>query len=220
MARRSDVSRISFIGNLVLICFALAGMWVIGLAKFNDAIPDSVETSNEVSHAIVVLTGGSGRLDAGLDLLSEDPDALLFVSGVYKGNEVRHLLEISQQRPKALETRIGIGNAIDTRENAAETAIWVNEHRIRSIKLVTAAYHMPRSLLEFRHKMPNIKIIAHPVFPEHVKQDEWWAYPGTAALIIGEYNKFMLAWVRQKMNDWFGPWLTKFPNLMPWMETS
>lgn len=206
MARRGDVNRISLIGNVFLVGFAIAGLWGIGLAKFDNVIPAKTENSKTSTQAIVVLTGGSGRLDEGLDLLAKDPKAQLFVSGVYKGNEVRHLLKLSKQRPIALGTRIGIGNAVDTRENAAETAVWVVTHNIQSVRLVTAAYHMPRSLLEFEYKLPDVKIIPHPVFPEHVKQDKWWAYPGTAALVIGEYNKFLLAWVRQKFERWFGIW--------------
>jgi len=103
-----------------------------------------------------------------------------------------------------LESRIGIGNAIDTRENAAETAKWCHDNSIRSVRLVTAAYHMPRSRLEFAYTMPDVKIIEHPVFPEHVKQARWWAWPGTAALIIGEYNKLLMAWVRHRTVYLFG----------------
>ena len=70
----------------------------------------------------------------------------------------------------------------------------MRDNGFRSLRLVTANYHMPRSLLQFRHALPDATIIAHPVFPDHVKQDSWWQWPGTARLIIGEYNKFLVAW--------------------------
>ena len=41
--------------------------------------------------------------------------------------------------------------------------------------------------------MPKVRIIPNPVFPENVKVDEWWRWPGTATLIVGEYNKFLVA---------------------------
>ena len=44
--------------------------------------------------------------------------------------------------------------------------------------------------------MPDIEVIAHPVFPARVKVDSWWRWPGTAGLIAGEYNKVLLAWAR------------------------
>jgi uncharacterized SAM-binding protein YcdF (DUF218 family) len=58
---------------------------------------------------------------------------------------------------------------------------------------------MPRSLLEFENVLPDALIIPHPIFPKHVKQARWWAYPGTASIVISEYNKLLLAWVRQKI---------------------
>ena len=93
---------------------------------------------------------------------------------------------------------------MDTIENASETATWSSRHRISSLRLVTAAYHMPRSMLEFRQAMPDMRIVSNPVFPDHVKQDEWWVWPGTATLFISEYNKFLMAWVRLRSKQFFG----------------
>ncbi len=217
MLRRYKKNRVVFLGNLFLVFFAIFGVWVIGLIKFDGVIPAQLEDPTTKTEAIVVLTGGSGRLDAGLDLLTQDPDAKLFISGVYKGNEVRHLLKLSNQRSLALSSRIEIGNAIDTHENATETADWVALRNIHSLRLVTAAYHMPRSMLEFRYLIPHVTIIAHPVFPEHVKQGQWWMYPGTASLIIGEYNKFLLAWVRQKFATLMANW-NGLDEAMNWMS--
>ena len=215
--KRSDLKRISVFGNVFIVLFAIVGLWTIGLLKFDGAIPKGIEDKDEKTQAIIVLTGGSGRLDAGLDLLAKDPDSRLFVSGVYEGNEVRHLLKLSKQRPPTLGVRIDIGNAIDTHENATETAVWVIKNGIQSLRLVTAAYHMPRSLLEFEDKLPDVKIIAHPVFPGHVKQDRWWAYPGTAMLVIGEYNKFLLAWIRQRTEHLADQW-SSWIKLVNWFS--
>ena len=35
-----------------------------------------------------------------------------------------------------------------------------------------------------------------PVFAENVKQQQWWAWPGTASLVINEYNKYLVALIR------------------------
>ena len=212
MARKSDIRRSSILGNLLIGLFTILCFWIIGLIKFDEVIPSVEETNQTQTQAIVVLTGGSGRLDEGLGLLAKDPKALLFVSGVYEGNEVRHLLKFSKQRPSVLGSRIAIGNAINTHENALETAAWVLKNKIQSLRLVTAAYHMPRSLLEFENVLPNTLIIAHPIFPKHVKQARWWAYPGTATIVIGEYNKFLLVWVRQKIEV-----VIKNPSIFNWL---
>ena len=72
----------------------------------------------------------------------------------------------------------------------------MRQEGFNSLRLVTASYHMPRSLLEFSRVMPEVRIIPHPVFPERVKQERWWASPGTASLIVAEYQKYLLALAR------------------------
>lgn len=185
---------------LITALVALAA-WAGGLFLFAGTIPRTVADPESRTDAIVVLTGGSGRLRAGIDLLLADRAQRLFVSGVYRGVEVTQLLAVLKQRTDDIEDRIGIGNAVDTIENAIETAAWMKENGFTSLRLVTAAYHMPRSLLEMRDMMPGVTIVPHPVFPDHVKQDEWWAWPGTAALTASEYNKFLIAWLRLKIKD-------------------
>lgn len=184
----------------LLVAGIVAGtVWSFGLFRFAAAIPERVEDAATRTDGIVVLTGGSRRLGEGLELLSRGLAKKLFVSGVYQGVDVRKLLSIVRHKPEDLETRINIGIATNTKGNAAETMAWMEKQDYRSLRLVTAAYHMPRSLLEFRDAMPAVTLIPHPVFPENVKQDRWWAWPGTALLVISEYNKFLLAFSRH----WF-----------------
>ncbi len=184
--------------RLVLLVAGLFLVWLAGLVSFADSIPLEVAEPERRTDAVIVLTGGSGRLDEGLNLLADDMGERLFVSGVYQGVDVKTLFAIFQHNPEQLETRVGIGTATNTTGNATETAEWIKQQEFRSMRLVTASYHMPRSILEFRHAMPDADIVPHPVFPEHVKVKQWWAWRGTAGLIAGEYNKFMLAWLRQR----------------------
>ncbi|MFQ5765065.1 MAG: YdcF family protein [Rhodospirillales bacterium] len=171
-------------------------LWMAGLFRFAGLVPAHVADATTRTDGIVVLTGGSERLGEGLELLSRGLAGKLFVSGVYRGVDVRQLLQMVQRNPRDLENRIGIGNATNTAGNAAETSAWMRQEGYRSLRLVTAAYHMPRSLLEFRYLMPGVDLVPHPVFPENVKHDRWWAWPGTAGLMISEYNKYLLAWSR------------------------
>ncbi|MBC8339610.1 MAG: YdcF family protein [Rhodospirillales bacterium] len=181
----------------LLVAAAAAGVvWVFGLFQFAGWIPARVADTQTQTDAIVVLTGGSRRLGKGLDLLSQGLSDTLFVSGVYRGVDVQKLLKIVKRKPEELESRISIGVATNTAGNATETRDWMASRQFRSLRLVTAAYHMPRSLLEFRFAMPGATIVSHPVFPDNVKQARWWAWPGTASLVISEYNKLLFAWVR------------------------
>ena len=201
LSRRRRTQRIYML--IILLCLMSVITWSIGLFRFTESIPVRSVEEIDKTDAIVVLTGGSGRLEAGLDLLVDDAADRLFVSGVYQGIDVTTLLEMFRENPEDLETRVEIGNATNTRENATETAVWVSTVNVRSLRLVTAGYHMPRSMLEFRSVMPSVALYPYPVFPEHVKSD-WWLWPGTAGLVVKEYNKYLFAWGRITLVTLFG----------------
>ncbi len=187
----------SLVWRLTGIAGTCAVAWLAGLLWFATGLPSSVAEPERVTDAIVVLTGGSGRVHRGLQLLAEKRAKKLFISGVYRGVDVQELLRISQRSPSDLECCIALGYEADsTRGNARETASWMREQSLRSLRLVTAAYHMPRSLLEFRRVLPYAEIGPHPVFPEHVKQRDWWRWPGSASLIVSEYSKYLVALAR------------------------
>ena len=193
-SRRKSVSRISIFALALFFAFLA---WTTGLLAFAAAIPDKVEDPDTVTDAIVVLTGGSGRLEEGLTLLAQHKAKKLFVSGVYQGVDVQHLLEISRHKPEELSCCIALGYAANsTWGNAIETAEWLDDERFKSIRLVTANYHMPRSLVEFRHAMPTVQIVPHAVLPRQFKLDEWWQWPGTAQLILVEYLKYLASGIR------------------------
>lgn len=200
MRARHRGRRSPWFGTISFISLVLLVLWAGGLFSFAEGIPEPGAESTTDTDAIVVLTGGSGRLRTGLDLLLAGRAKRLFISGVYRGVDVTQLMALLKQNPEQVENRVSIGNAIDTIENALETKIWMHQQGFTSLRLVTAAYHMPRSLLEFQDAMPNIRIEPHPVFPEHVKQEFWWAWPGTMALTATEYNKYLVAWLRHKIN--------------------
>ena len=98
MQRRNGIVKGSFWLNLLLLVLFLAGLWVIGLVRFVGDIPDQVEDTTSKTGAIVVLTGGSGRVNEGLALLDKDLAAKLFVSGVYRGLDVRWNLQVGEQQ--------------------------------------------------------------------------------------------------------------------------
>jgi len=176
---------------------ALMIVWGFGLIRFAASIPGELKDDGEATDAIVVLTGGSGRLSTGLELLSQGRAKKLFVSGVYQSVDVTKLLELSQQAPEELRCCVEIGHSAgNTAGNATETAAWARRNGSGSLRIVTSSYHMPRSLLELRHALPGVTLVPHPIFSVNVKQDRWWAWPGTTNLIMGEYNKFLLAKLR------------------------
>ena len=89
--------------------------------------------------------------------------------------------------------------AHDTWGNAIEAALWIRRHGYRSLHLVTASYHMPRSLLLFQQAMPNVSLHANPVFSDRVKLADWWRFPGTMKLLAVEYSKYLVSLLRVRL---------------------
>lgn len=186
----------------------VATAWTAGLVWYAAAIPDHVADPDAVTDAIVVLTGGSERVRTGFDLLMHDRGRVLFISGVHHDLDLPAMLkgtpDIPDELPPDLAARIELGTvAADTIGNAIETAVFMNEHGFRSLRLVTAGYHMRRSLMEFRHAMPDVEIVPHPVFPETVRQNDWWRWPGTTLLLATEFTKYLLGSLRHLLSDDF-----------------
>lgn len=173
--------------------------WLAGLLWFASTLPAAVEDPTTHTDAIVVLTGGSERIETGFKLLSAGLADRLFVSGV--GEQVRagSLVARTDALPADLAAKVAVGSsAYDTPGNASETAAWAHGEHVASIRLVTAGYHMRRALLEFHAAMPDVRIVPHAVFPAVVKSD-WWRWPGTASLIAREYTKYVVSWARQNL---------------------
>ena len=189
-------TRVRFGGAVVGGLIAGVVLWVAGVVWFSQQIPRRVEDRLTVTDAIVVLTGGAGRLSTGLELLADGRARKLFVSGVHRGVDEAEILSMSSQAPEKLECCVELGHsAVDTAGNARETARWMATEEFRSLRLVTASYHMPRSLAEFRRAMAEVALVPHPVFPDHVHIETWWRSPGTAVLIASEFTKYLLSMV-------------------------
>ena len=184
-----------------LLFFILIG-WCIGLTLFVRGLQDAPVTDTVHADAIVVLTGGNGRVERGLSLLAEGTAPLLFISGV--GEKVS-LAEILQEHatPSVRQAIALKGNAVmlgrtasTTRTNAQEVALFARARSAYRLRIVTAHYHMPRSLLEIHHALPEATLIADPVFPDGFKRDEWWKHQNTRRLMLVEYHKYIAALLR------------------------
>ncbi|MFO1241928.1 MAG: YdcF family protein [Rickettsiales bacterium] len=172
--------------------------WVCGLLWFVANIPESPSDSNQTTDAIVVLTGGAGRLEHGIKLLSEQKAEVLFITGVGGDGTLKEVLSHAQTLfPDSLEglkEKIKIGNkARTTFGNAEEVKDWLSGTGYHSIRLVTANYHMPRSVLIFSHTLPGITIVTDPVMPKRFSRSGWLKEPNSLRLTLSEYNKYILS---------------------------
>ena len=169
----------------------------IGFVLFVTRLPRTVEDVTTKTDAIVVLTGGSDRIATGMKLLRSGMARSILISGVPQEVTVQ---DLAARVPDAADWStccVTLGRrALDTMGNAEETRNWMRERQFRSLRLVTAHYHMPRSQRLFAHAMPDVAIVAHPVFPQSVRAERWWRWPGTTRLLTEEYAKYLaaLAW--------------------------
>lgn len=176
--------------------------WCAGLVWFVASMPDAPTPATVKTDAIVVLTGGNGRVERGFDMLAEGAAPTLFISGVGTKVTLPQMLaaHASEQTRSAIRSNgatILLGReASTTRTNAEEATVFARSHHAYSLRLVTAHYHMARSLLEFRHALPDVTLIPDPVFPDGFRRDEWWRHANTRRLMLSEYHKYLAAFFR------------------------
>ena len=180
--------------SAVIVLFVL---WTLGLFRFAALVNRQPNDTTTVTQALIVLTGGTERVAAAVDLLKQEKAEKLLISGVNKKVDWVLLAQTINELPEQLNDKITLGHvACNTRQNALESKEWLERNGFRTVRLVTASYHMPRSLSEFENVMPEITIIPHPIFPQTVKHNEWWKWPGTFTLIMSEYMKSLIVGVK------------------------
>ena len=175
-------------------------IWFIGLVLFfigvNTVQPHQTDKKTD---AIVVLTGGQNRVNTGLDLLNDEKANYLFISGVNPDVTIMELVKLWKPDTDFIPCCIILGhNANNTEENARESSLWVRQQGANSIRLVTSNYHLPRAWIEFSHALPRRKLIAHPIRPVSLDNDSRYII----RLVISEYNKTLLTWVRLYVYPW------------------
>lgn len=134
---------------------------------------------------IIILTGGSNRIEEGLKLKDELNVPSVFISGVHEKVALKSL---------ALDTRpccIELGHsAYNTKENAYESWVWIREKGYSNIILVTSDYHMPRAMDVFHKVIHNVEITPYPVKYIHLNVDFFKDWK-TVKTVIHEYHKFL-----------------------------
>ncbi|MBY0427630.1 MAG: YdcF family protein [Alphaproteobacteria bacterium] len=178
-------------------------IWLAGLVIYSHDTMDLQKygmNPNVKADGIVVLTGGTERVPAGLDLLQAGAAPRLLISGVDPRTGAESIIQNHPAKSK-MECCITLGVfAEDTHGNAKEAAGWVKKYDLKSLIVVTSNYHMRRALLEFHQALPNIPIDYVAVNPPSAHIGEWWAYPGTASLMMEEYNKLLFAFVKAALH--------------------
>jgi uncharacterized SAM-binding protein YcdF (DUF218 family) len=119
----------------------------------------------------------------------------MLVSGVNRKTSPEDLRRVTGLDKALFKCCVDIGyQALDTVGNADETRRWASEKGYRSLIVVTAAYHMPRSLAEMRDAMPDVALTPFSV-PGRGLGDgaPWWLNGGASRILLEEYAKLLMA---------------------------
>ena len=161
-------------------------LWALGFVAFAVALPGPAQ--DEHTQAVVVLTGGEGRIQRGLSVIARGEARIMLVSGVDPEVKPQEFVAEYKVPAATMKCCVMLGyDSIDTRSNARETAQFVADRKLRSIRLVTSDWHMRRAAYEVRRVLPdNVEIV----------EDAVPTRPSFKVLLV-EYSKYLArrAWV-------------------------
>jgi uncharacterized SAM-binding protein YcdF (DUF218 family) len=133
--------------------------------------------------AIVVLTGGKGRIERGITLMKERRAERMLISGVDPSVTRTDLARrLGPSSRATLRCCVDLGSeSVDTRSNAEEARRWMAARGYKSLRLVTSDWHMHRAAYEFRHDLPQTRMVLDAVRTRP-----------SLFLLAGEYNKYLV----------------------------
>ena len=163
--------------SLLLLAYAL------GFVLFAFTLGKPAPSNAPATDAAIVLTGGKGRLEQGIEVLLDGKAQRLLVAGadpsVTKADIARRL----NGRRKLISCCVDLGSeSVDTRSNAEEAARWIAKYHFRSVRLITSDWHMRRARYEF-HKVLGDKV---ELLTDAVRSEP------SFLTLFGEYNKYVL----------------------------
>lgn len=166
-------------------------VWFLGLVWFAFFLPGPADDAK--TDAVVVLTGGAGRFERGLDILQAKQAKRMLVSGVdptVRRTEFEVLRHVPQKISRCC---IDLDKAsVDTISNARETARWVKGRRFKSVRLVTSDWHMRRAKLELDHVVgADVRVVGDAVRTN----------PSLTQLFM-EYNKLVARFIALEVGEY------------------
>lgn len=138
--------------------------WAIGFLWFVLTMPGPA--GGERTDAVIVPTGGAGRIAHGLEVLDRGLARKMLVSGVDPEVKPGEFAAEFGVAPATMDCCVTLGfAAVDTRSNAAETAKWVAQNEVRSLRLVTTDWHMRRTASELARTLPDHVTVIRDAVP-------------------------------------------------------
>ena len=196
-ARRSSHGFRSLAVLVLSLGLVVSGFLIAGFFQYTDTVTALAPPSLVTADGIVVLTGGTDRITGAVELLADGKARRLLISGVHPGTSADRIARTVDADPALMACCIDLDRrAANTIGNALQTAKWARLHGFLSLIVVTSAYHMPRSMLELGHAMPEIRLIPYPVTSIDLSMVRWRDNRGVLLLLLDEYLKYAATRVR------------------------
>lgn len=163
--------------SLVLMIYAL------GFILFAVTLGRPAGAGSKPTDAIVVVTGGAGRIEHGLDVLAAHKGKRMLIAGADPLVTKPDLIRVMGGSARLMRCCVDLGSeSVDTRSNAEEAGRWMAKRGYRSLRLITSDWHMRRAEYEFSRSLGG----RYTITTDAVRGD-----PGFMTL-FGEYNKYVL----------------------------
>lgn len=203
-------SRMKPLRRLSISFVLAASLLLLGFLAFASSVmrePEAEAAHPDQADGIVVLTGGGLRIREGVRLLRQGRARRMLISGVGHSTTNRDIMRLSGLTRADIDCCVTIGRqAHNTWGNAGETRVWARERGLRRLIVVTAAYHMPRSLAELSLELPEAEFVPHPVRPRPFREGAWWLDAGAIRILVREYPKYLFAAARLALARFARPW--------------
>ena len=151
--------------------------------------------TDEIAYAdaIVVLTGGTGRVEEGLRLFREGRGGYLILSGVEETSSLGAIFPGRDLKTAVDTSRIILDiESRRTIDNAFNVKKIVEDKGFKSLILVTSNYHMKRASTILRKTINGeVKLYRNPVRGPNFKDEEWWGNLKSLKLVTSEFFKYI-----------------------------
>jgi uncharacterized SAM-binding protein YcdF (DUF218 family) len=158
-------------------------LYALGFALFSVTLARPAPMEGDRVDAIVVITGGKGRIERGMDLLAKGKAKRMLIAGADPSVRKVDLERRLGGKRKLIECCVDLGSeSVDTRSNADEAERWLKRRGYKSFRLVTSDWHMRRARYEFDRKLDN----GFTMIPDAVRTE------ASFTTLFAEYNKYLL----------------------------
>ena len=180
----------SVAGTIIRLGLVLVFAWFVLLGVYIDDVFNHPFDKTTKADAIIVLTGGTGRIPYGVSLLKNNHAPLLFISGVDSTVNKGDVFDPQTLPAKTLQCCVEIEKqAKNTAGNIRAIREWATKRNVSSVILVTSDYHMPR-VLDYLKKTDTPKTVFTASVP-YVTREMMMSGIRPWFVILNEFHKYL-----------------------------